>query len=284
MPFDRVVAELSPEREAGRNPLFQIMFGVQNAQPLVSAGPAVQPLPVERGTAKFELEIYFEEDAAGLHGWVEYSTELFERSTMARLVEQYTRLLELAVAEPARPIHALPLLLPAEQRIIVEEWNATARDFPASIVDAFAAQVAERPDATALAWSHHRAARSAYGELDRQLQSSGARPARARGAKRASASECAAVGRGEVDRGAGRAQGVGAAYVPIDPAYPAERTRAGCSPTRAFRRCSTIWNLFWRESDAPLREEIDGDQLAYVMYTSGSTGRPKGVTVPHRAP
>jgi non-ribosomal peptide synthetase component F len=101
LPFEKVVAELQPERDLSRNPLFQVMFQLQNAPrgDLSMAGLRVGGLPVLSETAKFDLALHLWEREGGLLGRLEYSTDLFERETIERLQRRYVKLLEVVTAD-----------------------------------------------------------------------------------------------------------------------------------------------------------------------------------------
>jgi len=225
LPFDRLVEDLKPARDMSRNPVFQVMFALQNAplHALELPGLTLKPVDVDLGAAHVDLTLYMQETAAGLQGIFVYGTDLFDESTVARMAAHLRSLLEAMVASPERRISELPLLTDAERRQLQVEWNATAGAFPdqALLHELFEAQAARTPERTAL-----RAGTTAlsYAELE------------ARANRLAQVLRSHGVGRGErvglcVERGADMLAAVlgilkaGAAYVPLDPSFPQERLR-----------------------------------------------------------
>lgn len=135
LPFEKLVEELDPDRDLSRNPLFQVAFALQNApiQPLKLPGLTLQPAPLESGSTRFDLEVHLWESTQGLQslwqsqeglsGFISYSTDLFDRNTIARLVGHFHTLLEGIIANPDSRISDLPLLTIAEYQQIVVQWN-----------------------------------------------------------------------------------------------------------------------------------------------------------------
>ncbi|SDR46763.1 Condensation domain-containing protein [Pseudovibrio sp. Tun.PSC04-5.I4] len=133
VPFERLVEALQPQRDLSRHPLFQAMLVLQNApgDAMALPGLSVQSEPLTGNTAKFDLTLSLSETRKGLRGRLEYSTDLFEASTMERLVVHLERLLAaMASADPEQKISTLSLLDEAERHQVLEEWNATAADYP----------------------------------------------------------------------------------------------------------------------------------------------------------
>jgi amino acid adenylation domain-containing protein len=137
LPFERLVESLQPERTLSQNPIFQVMFDMQNTRQshfeleLVT----VTPLEVPESTAKFDLSLSMEEEeeSLSLMGWWEYSTDLFEEATISRMASHFQTLLEAIVANPSQPIGHLPLLTEAERHQLLREWNDTL--WPSAGVD-----------------------------------------------------------------------------------------------------------------------------------------------------
>ncbi|MGZ3461025.1 MAG: condensation domain-containing protein, partial [Archangium sp.] len=167
VPFEKLVDALQPQRSLGRTPLFQVMFILQNAPipELALPGLALQPVPVENQTSRFDLTLTLEETKEGFRGTLDYSTDLFDAATVARLAGHLRRLLEGIVADPRQRVSALPLLSDSERYQLTEGWNATAFEYPreSCIHDVFAQQAAQRPDAIALESSDQRLT---YRQLD----------------------------------------------------------------------------------------------------------------------
>ncbi|HEX2187551.1 MAG TPA: amino acid adenylation domain-containing protein, partial [Longimicrobiaceae bacterium] len=156
LPFERLVEELQPERSLSRTPLFQVMFAFQNAPPgeLDLPGVAVEPVPFEFRSEKFDLTLTMAEHPGGLAGGLQYSTDLFDAATVERMCGHFAALLAAAVLDPARPGSRLPLLGGAERAQLVAAAGGGAA-FPLAETDTlharFAAAAARHPDAVAVA-------------------------------------------------------------------------------------------------------------------------------------
>ncbi|MFS8071575.1 MAG: condensation domain-containing protein, partial [Byssovorax sp.] len=154
-PFERLVAELEPERDLGRSPLFQVMFTLQAAPagPMELAGLTLRGLSAAGTTSKFDLTLWMAESPSGLLGSFEYSTDLFDEATIERMASHLRALLEGAVADPGQALSALPMLGEDERRQLIDGWNDTRVDYPtkdATIPQLFAAQAARTPAAIAV--------------------------------------------------------------------------------------------------------------------------------------
>jgi amino acid adenylation domain-containing protein len=299
VPFEKLVEELRPERTLSYNPLFQVAFAMQNAtdDAVALRGLATTPFDLEGADARFDIELHIVENDEGVDASFVYSTDLFEADTIARFADQYAALLEAVVASPGRSLSTLDLLTDAE-RAQLERWTATLRQYPeAAIHELFEAQVASRPDATAVVYGDEALT---YAELNRKANRL-AHVLRKRGV-----APGALVGL-MVERSIDMIVGmlgilkVGGAYVPLDTTYPADRLAFMVSDTKA-RVLLTHQRLLDRVNvdgvdaiclDRDLEVSVEGDdrnpprvgtpdQRACVIYTSGSTGRPKGVELPHR--
>ena len=223
LPFEKLVEELQPERDLSRNPLFQVMFVLQNTprpfpQP---AGLSIERVDVLTATSPFDLSLYLRERDGKLIGFFEYNTDLFESSTIERMIGHFKTLLEGIVADPEQPISTLPLLTEAERHQLLVEWNDTAADYPkdSCIHELFEAQVERTPDAIAVQFEGkqltYRELNSRANQLAHYLQGLGVGPEKFVGI-------C-------VERSLEMVIGLlgilkaGGAYVPLDPAYPSER-------------------------------------------------------------
>ncbi|HEY0602391.1 MAG TPA: amino acid adenylation domain-containing protein [Herpetosiphonaceae bacterium] len=304
LPFEKLVEELHPARDLSHNPLFQIMFILQDNP--ASDGPqsevALEALTIESETTLFDLTLSFTDTAAGLMGALEYNTDLFEAATAERLIGHLLLLLEHCSAAPDTRIDRLPLLTPAEQQQILIDWNATATDYPQiALHELVAAQAVRTPDAIAVLAEGESLT---YAELDQRANQL-ARHLLRRGV---GPETCVAIC---LPRSSDLVIGVlallkaGAAYLPLDPSYPAERLQfmladAGASVLLTHERLRAQLPLEdvqppaqvlcldrdWERIAAELDElppvAVDLDQLTYVIYTSGSTGQPKGVGMTQR--
>ncbi|HEV2734136.1 MAG TPA: condensation domain-containing protein, partial [Longimicrobiaceae bacterium] len=222
LPFEKLVEELHPERDLSRNPLFQVLFALQNApdEELELAGLKLTWQWVDTTTAKFDLMLWTHEEDGEIVALLEYATDLFRASTIERMRDHLMALLEGIAADPDAPLSRLPLLTPAERERILRDWNDTAREVaPATLHGLVEAQAARTPDRVALEFAGEPLT---YAELDRGAS--------------ALAADLAARGVGPetrvalcLERGPEMVVALlavlkaGGAYVPLDPAYPADR-------------------------------------------------------------
>ncbi|WP_051898658.1 non-ribosomal peptide synthetase [Sciscionella sediminilitoris] len=300
LPFERLVEELNPERALARHPLFQVAISYQNnpAPRFELPGLEVTGLPAPATTAKFDLHFVLgeREGGGGITGVCEYSADLFDESTVDDLLTRLRRLLTAAVTEPGRSIGALDVLDETERDTILHAWNATGtpvRD--STLAELFAASVAATPEAEALdaPGLDGREISLTYRELDEEVAELAGRLGRD-GVRQGDVVAVALPRCRElvitllaVHRG-------GAAYLPVDPAFPAERIEYLLADQHPAAVVSTAGVELPGDTPRILVEdrepglpvpEIAGQPgaPAYVLYTSGSTGRPKGVPVAHRS-
>ena len=302
LPFERLVEQLGPQHRWGRDPLFQVMFILQNApiSPLELPGLDLTPVPLGNSTAKFDLTLQLEEEVDGISGVLEYRTDLFDGATVERFVERYRLLLEMVVENPDILISDIPLLSGAERQQLVTGWNETdgleVMAEPGHRL--FEAQVARTPNHTAVSdgWEELSYAQlnARANQLAHHLMSLGIGAENRVGiCLPRSVSMVVAV------LGVWKA---GAAYVPLDPAYPGERLAymledAGVgivvTEVASAQRLSghvggkvlldQEWECIAEASEESPEATVNWENLAYVIYTSGSTGRPKGVMIEHRS-
>ncbi|WP_405901188.1 non-ribosomal peptide synthase/polyketide synthase [Streptomyces sp. NBC_00727] len=287
VPFEHLVEALNPSRSLSHHPLFQTILAVQNAPTgrFSLPGLDVTTYAVATGTAKFDLGVsmveQFDADGApaGIVGAVEYATDLFDRTTVEALVRRWTLLLKAVTADPEQPIGGIDLLDAEERHRLLERDNATARDVGAvPLPRAFAAQVAATPDAVALVCGDD--------ELTyRQLDGRSSRFAHALIARGVGPEQVVAVALPRSVESVVAVLGVlkaGAAYLPVDPAYPRARIAYmldDARPALVVDDPAMVSEGDWPETDPQV--ELGVRHPAYVIYTSGSTGRPKGVVVEH---
>ncbi|MFD4790915.1 amino acid adenylation domain-containing protein, partial [Streptomyces sp. NPDC058459] len=301
VPFERLVEELRPERDLSRNPLFQVML-VLNEEPAPPAVPAAitaEPCELAGAASKFDLSLYFTEEAGELHGEAVFATDLFDRPSVARMTAALLELLSAAVVAPETRVGSLALLPAGGERESATRWNDTAEEVPDTpLHERVREQTVRTPDAVAVDDGHRRLVYASLWDLSGRV-----------------AGRLAALGAGpgaavavSVDRsvllpvallGVLRS---GARYVPVDPGYPAERIGhmlsdsgarlliasdgpGGTPPVPGGVRVLDIADLVGDGAAAPEAQPgaVHPEDLAYVLYTSGSTGRPKGVMVSHRA-
>ena len=300
LPFEKLVEELHPRRNLAHSPLFQVALVLQNAAggDLVLPGLTLSTLALRGATAKFDLSLNVAEGVDGLTATLEYSSDLFDRSTAERLLAHFQTVLEGAVADPGRSLHALPVLSAAERRQLVEDWNATAAAYPGAercIHELIAAQAAQTPGAPAVELAGEVLT---YGELDARANRL-ARTLRGMGVGPEVLVGIALDRSLELLVGLLAVLKAGGAYVPLDPGYPGERlafmledsgapvllAQAHTAERLPAHRAETVLLAAgWQGegSAAPLPPSGGPDHPAYVIYTSGSTGRPKGVVNSHR--
>ncbi len=151
LPFEKLVEELQPVRDMSYSPLFQVAFALQNIElpSLELPGLTLSPVPIDPGTSKFDLTLFMWEEPEGLACLFEYSTDLFDAATIARMAGHFETLLESITAEPAGRISQLTLLTEAERRQLLVEWNHTGRWIPAGkcLHELFEEQVRRSPSA-----------------------------------------------------------------------------------------------------------------------------------------
>ncbi|WP_375480028.1 amino acid adenylation domain-containing protein [uncultured Nostoc sp.] len=301
LPFDKLVDILNPERNLSEMiPLFQVKFDLQLAQveALELSNLTVSYLNFDNGTTKFELRFNFLETDQGLIGLVEYSTDIFDASTINRMVEHYRNLLERIVTNPQQQLCELSLLTESERHQLLVEWNNTAVDYPQQqcIYQLFEAQVERTPDAVAVVFEDEQLT---YWELNiranqlaHYLRSLGVKPEVLVGIY--------------VERSLFMVIGLlailkaGGAYVPLDPSYPQKRlafilentqapvllTQASLMEAMPQHKAQVVcldahWHYIAQQSKENFFCGLTPDNLAYVIYTSGSTGKPKGVMIKH---
>ncbi|MEU2207253.1 MupA/Atu3671 family FMN-dependent luciferase-like monooxygenase [Streptomyces hygroscopicus] len=299
LPFEQLVEILQPERTLSHSPLFQHMFILQNATADTFELPGFRCRLQEThtGTAKFDTTLIAEEGPDGLRGTLEYATDLYDAATVRRWLGHWRTVLEGAVAAPGTPLSRLELLDRTERRRMVTDWNDTALDVPAATVhELVERQAAATPDRPAVVQGD---GGLSYAELDtaadrlaQRLRAHGARPGTLVGLCLPRTPDLVTAVLAVLKSGA--------AYLPLDPAAPAERNDdilrdAGAplvltvSALRAALAVPDGTEVLCLDEPAPAarpapsrpRAAGPGD-LAYVIYTSGSTGRPKGVMVEHR--
>ncbi|HEX8321936.1 amino acid adenylation domain-containing protein, partial [Longimicrobium sp.] len=301
VPFEKLVAELQPERSLSHSPLFQVMFTLQDAG---GAGAALPGLNVsgagaELEGAQYDLSLTLAATPQGLRGALTYATDLFERGTVDRMLGHLGRVLEQVAADADVRLSRLELLGDAERALVLEEWNRTAAEVPAGqcIHQLIEAQAARTPDAAAVTAEE---ASLTYAELNARANQLAHHLARRGVGPEVRVGLC-------LERGVEMVVSIlavlkaGGAYVPLDPGYPPERLAymledSGVAVVLTQERLRGIlpasrvpaldvdaaWDSVARESAENPAPAVTPSNVAYVIYTSGSTGRPKGVMNQHR--
>ena len=297
IPFGKIVEEINPVRDTGQNPLFQVIFAVQNApMPNMIAGDLQLKLGwAETAASRFDLEFHVFEDSRGTRLGVVYDTDLFERSTIQRMFGTYQSLLEAATADPNLPISKLNRVDQERDDQSAPRLNGQSPE--STIQKLFEQQASATPDAIALTFE---GAQLTYDELNRRsnqlahhLQNLGVGPETLVGVYVRRSMEMVTGLLGILK--------AGGAYVPLDPAYPEKRLRfmledAGLSVVltdstmldrlpdhEGVNVCldSDLQAISQQADTNPVTGSTDVN-AAYVIYTSGTTGKPKGVVVEHR--
>ncbi|MEV4050454.1 amino acid adenylation domain-containing protein [Amycolatopsis sp. NPDC049688] len=292
VPFERLVEALNPARSLAHHPLFQTMLAWQNTPGtgVELPGLTVTEQPVGTGTAKFDLWFSFTERADGLHGQAEFNAEVFDRATVTGLLDRLETLLRQVVAAPDRRLGTLDVLTAAERDGLEKTWSGLAEEIPpVTVPELFAAQVARTPDHPALVFEDEELT---YAELD-AVSNRLARVLAARGAGPERVVALALPRSAHLVTAIVAVLKTGAAYLPLDPGYPADRIAfmledADPALVLAVADTAVPGALLLDDpatlagiSDEPVEVVLRPENPAYVIYTSGSTGRPKGVVVPH---
>ncbi|MFD3508855.1 amino acid adenylation domain-containing protein [Nocardia sp. NPDC058666] len=312
VPFERLVELVNPDRSTARHPLFQVMLSYDRTPELRVELPGVtaELVPIELGVAKFDLQLEVRDnhDDGPLHAEFGFATDVFDRATVEAIARRFAALLAAAVATPTTPIGDLDVLERREIARLVPVAGAPAE--PAGTLARLLGQTAQRlPDSVAV---RYLGLDTTYRELDERSN----RLARSLIAHGAGPESVVAVA---LPRGLESIVAIwavaksGAAYVPVDPAYPADRIAhmigdsgaalgltlpehlAALPTTTGKHRKAPEWMVFGTAdfeadcavrsgaplSDADRRHPMRAGQPAYLIYTSGSTGTPKAVVVTH---
>jgi len=278
MPFEQLVEQMHPERTMSRNPLFQVMFQMENTprEELPLPGLVLSPVEVERVTTQFDLSFDVMENDEGLVVVAEYSTDLFNETTISAMLRRWQILLEGIIANPETRLDELPLLTDAEREQLVGGLSEKPKE-DRSLPELFEAQVAVRPGALAVFSDKEQLT---YAELNQRADQL--------------AQQLRALGVGpevlvglSIERSLELVIGIlgilkaGGAYVPLDPSYPRERLQFMIDDAKPA--------VILTAEGLPARDYTDQSHgsdprhLCYVIYTSGSTGQPKGVAISHQS-
>jgi amino acid adenylation domain-containing protein len=300
LPFERVQQALKAPRSLDRNTLFQVLFTLNRAPRPKPHLPelTVSFVPVDPGVARFDLALELMEAGGGLEGWLEYSTELFEASTVTRMARHLRVLLDAVVADPDQPVSSIPLLASRERRQIEVEWQAPQSALPSirSIHEAFELQSARTSEAVAIVCDR---GALRFQELNRHANQL-ARHLAALGTGRESFVGLLASRTADMVVGVLGILKSGATYVPFDPECPPQRLAfmledaqirivvteerlAHRLPQKdlSLVRLDRDWPTIGLGRDRNPERDVSPANLAYVLYTSGSTGTPKGVLGTH---
>nr|WP_280480151.1 non-ribosomal peptide synthetase [Nocardia cyriacigeorgica] len=313
VPFERLVEVLNPVRSTARNPLFQVGLSFQNLAETTFELPglSVSAVNFDSQLAKTDLHVTlydrYADDGTPAEIITEfgYAIDLFDEATVQGFADRFVRVLDAVVADASVPVGEIDLLAPAETERIVTEWNDTAHEVDASatLVSLLDATVAATPEAVALVADEPTGIREiTYAELDEQVNRL-ARYLIGRGVGPEDRVALAIRRSADLVMAMYAVAKAGAAYVPIDPDQPAERTdyilataapvcvlttarddfRTGAADSVRIDELDLSGFAATPVAAAERRGELTPAHTAYVIFTSGSTGQPKGVAVPHRA-
>ena len=298
VPFEKLVEARNPERRLSHSPLFQVMFILQNVPPtkLNLPGLMAEEVEVDNGTAMFDLTMTLEECGGEIRGSLQYSTDLFDSTTAQRMTRHYVSLLQAATADSSAKIAELPLMDEAERSEVLRLGRGPLAYYPQTDVGTlFSRRAANNPDAIALVtdqgdWTYGQLNQLANGFAGR-LAEFGVEPEEPVGICVERSPEMVAALLGILK--------AGAAYLPLDPAYPARRLSYMMenSGTRVVVARRGLFGPWFEQAERVLfcdevyPEEMPRipviasgpDRAMYILYTSGSTGTPKGVAGEHRA-
>ena len=300
-PFEKIVEAVSPDRQAGLSPLFQVAFILQNAPIELPAGSgwSVAPYEFDSGTARHDLTLYAFDRGPQITGAAEYATDVFEPATLRRLLDALASVLDAALQQPDAPVGQLPLIDDEQRRTLLVGFHAHRRPLPppCPLHELFENHAAATPDNVAVrcgGWDYR------YGEINaranrfaRLLQSRGVRPEQCVGVLLPRSVELIIAMLSVMK--------AGGVYLPLDPHAPSQRLEYILGDARPAvvitdeSHAAQVPQVQPRLiveglasdaaslADAPLVVVVPPEQLAYCIYTSGSTGRPKGVLVEHRS-
>jgi len=298
VPLEKLVDELEPHRDLSQNPLFQVAIVFENASEGTMQLPGLEMtlLPTAATGAKFDLTLVIEEGPEDLHGFLEYSTDLFERVTISQMLRHFNQVLREIVRDPRQGVFTLPLLEEAERRQLLFDWNQSGALVPSRCIHELFEEQAERtPHAQAARhkerWLTYEELNQQAGQLANYLQTLGVGP-------EVRVAIC-------VERGMNMLVGIlgilkaGAAYVPLDPKAASHRLNLlldTAKPQVLITQPALLshlphyagdmilldeqWDRVSRQSSPNMAGALP-ENLACVMYGADPDGTPRGVAIQH---
>jgi len=311
IPFEKIVDSLNITRDLSRSPLAQVVFVLQNAPRHASGsttaeleGLQMEPIAFETGTVRLDLEVHVWEESDAMKVEFIYNTDLFAPETIARMADNFQAIIDNICTRPDSKLATLSCLSPAEEQCLLHDWNDTGQDYPRDLclhqkIEHYAAQT---PDAPALSCYD---TTLSYNELNKRANQI-AHWLIKQGIKTGDRVGVCLNRDIELIVNLLAILKTGAAYVPIDPAYPRARLKFLIEDSGAALLLSNSeiykshaladitlnapcvlldqkHNLISKENTKNTLIDVTSDALAYVIYTSGSTGRPKGVQIRHHS-
>jgi amino acid adenylation domain-containing protein len=301
VPFEKVVEEVVTTRDLSRSPLFQVFFIYQNTPEIPEFKLGDVELTASSGiqnTVKFDISFSLTETSNGIVGNVQYCTDLYNQSSIERLIHHFKNLIGSIIQEPKQSLIDLSILKKEEEISLIRTFNGNTADYPKdkTVLDFFKAQVKNAPDEIAVVFENQSLTYLQLDEKSNQL----AHFLRSKGVKEETLVPICIERSLEMMIGIWGILKAGGAYVPLDPEYPQDRIDYMMEDTNAkviliaeaFRgllkvngseiiALDTDWNKLSDQPLTPVDKNVKASQLAYVIYTSGSTGKPKGVMNQH---
>ncbi len=307
MPFERLVDELSPERNLAYSPIFQTLFLTENVPnaPQRMGEITFQPFGLDVTMARNDLTLWAALDRERFFAWAEYNTDLFDPETVDALLDHYVEVLQSGLSNPDARVSRLEMTARAERERLLEEWNATEAEYPQSALhEQVERRVDANPEGVALIYPHVDGTEDeelSYRELDERANQLAHHLAKRGIGPGDLVGVCLERSSWMVETVLGILK-VGAAYVPLDPSFPSERLAYMAQDSGAKLVVSrSEHDALFESSGVEVLEldqareaiageprtrlgvKVDPSSRMYVIYTSGSTGRPKGVEIQHRS-
>lgn len=300
-PFDNLVEKLNVKRDMSRNPVFDVMFIMQNMkeQELNIKDLKIKKMPLNNKTSMFDLLLTAVETENGISFELNYCIKLFKKETIEKLGYHYSNILKRISSHPNKKINEIEILSEEEKNNILHHFNNTKAEYPEekTIIDLFEEQVEKTPDNVAVIFEDEK---TTYSELNKKanklanyLKENGVCEGKTVGIYLTRSINTVISLLGILK--------AGGTYLPLDPGFPKKRTLFMIEDSAPFmvvtekeleENLSGKHSMFFMDKQFDLLKAYDGnipekisnkENIAYIIYTSGSTGNPKGVCIPHKA-